>query len=164
MPTETSVTVSPGIDSGWPEAARTLMGRLRLTRQKANNGKALVSVDRGDASLKARIEELEAQLAKAQASTASHRADFERERERCDRLTLELIRAAVETMNAKEAAARLEGELNALRSRRWRQRFARHSIACDSWIAALLGHVKLNKTASLPAHAAQSLRISAAPE
>jgi hypothetical protein len=41
----------------------------------------------------------------AEASAASHRADFERERERCERLTLELIRAAVETMNAKEAAA-----------------------------------------------------------
>ena len=66
-----------------------------------------------------RIEELEAQLAKAEASAASHRADFERERERCERLTLELIRAAVETMNAKEAAARLEGELAARRSRPW---------------------------------------------
>jgi hypothetical protein len=48
-----------------------------------------------------------------------NRADFERERERCERLTLELIRAAVETMNAKEAAARLEGELAARRSRPW---------------------------------------------
>ena len=81
------------------------MRRLRLPRQKVN--------ERSDASLKARIEELEAQLAKAEASAASHRADFERERERCERLTLELIRAAVETMNAKEAAARLEGELAA---------------------------------------------------
>jgi hypothetical protein len=55
------------------------------------------------------LQELEAQLAKSEASAASHRADFERERERCDRLTLELMRASVETMNAKEAAARLEG-------------------------------------------------------
>ena len=82
-----------------------------MPRQKVN--------ERIDASLKARIEELEAQLAKAEASAASHRADFERERERCERLTLELIRAAVETMNAKEAAARLEGELAARRSRPW---------------------------------------------
>jgi chromosome segregation ATPase len=156
MATETLSYSQLGDRLSWPEAARTLVRRLRLPRQKVN--------ERSDASLKARIEELEAQLAKAEASAASHRADFERERERCERLTLELIRAAVETMNAKEAAARLEGELNALRSRRWRQRFARHSVACDSWIAALLGHVKPNKTTSLPAHAAQSLRISAAPE
>jgi hypothetical protein len=37
------------------------------------------------ASLKSRIEELETQLAKSEASAACHRADFERERERCDR-------------------------------------------------------------------------------
>jgi chromosome segregation ATPase len=93
-----------------------------LPRQKTTDAKALVSVHRSDASLKARIEELEAQLAKAEASAASHRADFERERERCDRLTLELTRAAIETMNAKEAAARLEGELTALKSRPWWRR------------------------------------------
>ena len=111
MATETLSYSQLGDRLSWPEAARTLVRRLRLPRQKVN--------ERSDASLKARIEELEAQLAKAEASAASHRADFERERERCERLTLELIRAAVETMNAKEAAARLEGELAARRSRPW---------------------------------------------
>ena len=109
MATETLSYSQLGDRLSWPEAARTLVRRLRLPRQKVN--------ERSDASLKARIEELEAQLAKAEASAASHRADFERERERCERLTLELIRAAVETMNAKEAAARLEGELAARQSR-----------------------------------------------
>jgi hypothetical protein len=132
----------------WSDAARTLMKRLRLPRHNANDG---ISADRSDASLKARIEELETQLAKAEISAASHRADFERERERCDRLTLELMRAAIETMNAKEAAARLEGELMILRSRPWWKRLARHTVACGSWITVLLGHAKLKKTPSLPA-------------
>ena len=112
MATETLSYSQLGDRLSWPEAARTLVRRLRLPRQKVN--------ERSDASFKARIEELEAQLAKAEASAASHRADFERER--CERITLELIRAAVETMNAKEAAARLEGELTALRSRPWWRR------------------------------------------
>ena len=62
-------------------------------------------------------------------SAATHRADFERERERCDQLTVELMGAGIETMNAKEAAtnakeaaARLEVELTALRSRPWWRR------------------------------------------
>jgi hypothetical protein len=58
-----------------------LARRLRLPRQKANDGKVLLSVHRSDASLKARIEELEAQLTNAETSAASHRADFERELE-----------------------------------------------------------------------------------
>ncbi|HET8544865.1 MAG TPA: hypothetical protein VFL68_10190, partial [Pseudolabrys sp.] len=45
-----------------------------------------------------------------------HRADFERERERADRLLAELLQATAETMAAKEATARLEGELSALRT------------------------------------------------
>src|SRR6516162_9307733 len=87
-----------------PEAARALVKRLRLPRQKANDGKVLVSVDlteinhkpmpaRSPANhdaltgpLKARIEELEGTVAKAEASAAGHRADFERERERFDGL------------------------------------------------------------------------------
>jgi hypothetical protein len=122
MATETLSYSQLGDRFNWPEAARVLVRRLRLPRQKANDGKVLLSVHRSDASLKARIEELEAQLTNAETSAASHRADFERERERCDRLTLELMRAAIETMNAKEVAARLEGELTALRSRPWWRR------------------------------------------
>jgi len=130
MATETLSYSQLGDRFNWPEAARILVRRLRLPRQKANDGKMLLSVDRSDPSLKARIEELEALLTKAETSAASHRADFERERERCDRLTLELMRGAIETMNAKEAAARLEGELTALRSRPWWRRLVllRHKV------------------------------------
>jgi hypothetical protein len=47
---------------------------------------------------------------------------FERERERADRLMAELLRATADTLAAKEAAARLDGELTALRSRAWWRR------------------------------------------
>src|SRR5947208_11565862 len=83
-------------------AARALVKRLRLPRQKANDGKVLVSVDLSEinhkpmparspaghhpitASLKARVETLQAELAKVEALASGHRADFERERERFD--------------------------------------------------------------------------------
>jgi len=125
-----------------PEAARALVKRLRLPRQKANDGKVLVSVDlteinhkpmpkrspAGDhpvtASLKARIEELEMQLAKAEAAASGHRADFERERERLDRLMSELLRTALDAQTAKEAVIRLEGEQKVLQSRPWWRRLA----------------------------------------
>ena len=107
-----------------PEAARALVKRLRLRRQKANDGKVLVSVDLSEinhkpmparssaghhpvtASLRARVEELQAALAKVEAMAAHHRADFERERERAERLTVELLQATADTLAAKEAAAR----------------------------------------------------------
>jgi hypothetical protein len=116
-----------------PEAARALVKRLRLPRQKANDGKILVSVDLSEinhkpmparspadhhpvtASLKARVEALQTELAKIEASAACHRADFERERERAERLMVELLRATADTMAAKEATARFEGGLALLR-------------------------------------------------
>jgi hypothetical protein len=116
-----------------PEAARALVKRLRLPRQKANDGKALVTVDLAEIehkplpgrspaghpsvaeTMQARIEELEAELAKVEAATAGHRADFERERDRADRLLSELLRATLDLMAAKEAAARAEGELAVVR-------------------------------------------------
>jgi chromosome segregation ATPase len=122
------------------EAARALAKRLRLARQRANDGKTLVAVDvaqlthkpmparspAGDrpitATLKVRVEALQAELAKIEALAAGHRADFERERERAERLMAELLRATAEMMAAKEAAARLEGELATLRSRPWWRR------------------------------------------
>ena len=125
-----------------PEAARALVKRLRLPRQKANDGKVLVSVDLSEvnhkpmparspaghpitAALKARIEVLEAELAKLERLAAGHRADFERERERFDGLMTELLRATMDVQAAKEAAARIEGELAALRSRSWWGRMLR---------------------------------------
>jgi hypothetical protein len=110
-----------------PAAARALVKRLRLPRQKANDGKALVSVDLSEinykppadhrpvtASLNARIDALQAGLAEVETAAACHRTDFERERERLDELMVELLRATLEGQTAKEAVARLEGQLTAL--------------------------------------------------
>jgi DNA repair exonuclease SbcCD ATPase subunit len=115
-----------------PEAARSLAARLRLPRSRAPDGKALVSVDLAEirhtprppstrqagniALLATRIETLQAEIARLETMVASHRTDFERERERADRLMVELLQTTAETVAAKEATARLEGELAALRT------------------------------------------------
>src|SRR5262249_10274624 len=115
-----------------PEAARALAKRLRLPRLLSPDGKALMSVDLAEirhtprrpgthqagniALLKIKIETLQAEIARLEVRAASHRADFERERERADRLMVELLQATADTMAAKEATARLEGELAALRT------------------------------------------------
>jgi len=113
-----------------PGAARSLVKRRRLPRSLSHDGKALVSVDlaeikhtrrppgareAGTTLLKAEVGTLQAEIAELEARAAGHRADFERERERADRLMVELLQAAAETTAAKEATARLEGELAAVR-------------------------------------------------
>jgi hypothetical protein len=134
MPVETLTYAALGERLGCsPEAARALAKRLRLPRQKANDGKALVIVDLGEIehkplsarspaghlsvaeTMQARIEALETELAKVEAAAAGHRADFERERDRADKLLSELLRATLDLMAAKEAAARTEGELAVVR-------------------------------------------------
>ncbi len=109
-----------------PEAARALAKRLRLPSQ---DGKALVNVDvaeirhrprapsvREKGTTKTKIAKLQAAIARLEVTAASHRADFEHEREPADCLMAELLRAAAETMAAREAAARLDGEVAALRA------------------------------------------------
>ena len=49
----------------------------------------------------------------------AHRADFERERDRCDTLMAETLALTKVAMSAREKAARLEGEMSAPRRRRW---------------------------------------------
>ena len=59
------------------------------------------------ATLKVRIQALQTKLAKLEATAASHRADYERERDRADRLLTELLKANANTTGAM--AAKLEG-------------------------------------------------------
>ena len=109
-----------------PTAARSLAKRLRLPRSLSDDGKALVSVDlaeirhtprpagrreAGNVAVAAEIVALHAEIARLEGTAAGHRADFERERERADRLMVELLQATAETSAAKEATARLEGFL-----------------------------------------------------
>jgi phage-related minor tail protein len=74
-------------------------------------------------ALKACIDSLQKELVKVEAMAAAHRADFERERE-AERRMAELLKAMADAMAARESAARLEGELLAMRSRSWWRRLA----------------------------------------
>ena len=131
-----------------PEAARSLVKRLRLPRSLSHDGKALVSVDLAEIRhsprppgthqtgnitvLTSKIEALQAEITRLEVRAAGHRADFERER--ADRLMTELLQATAETMAAKEATARLEGELAALR-------ISGRAIGGQEQAARRLGHL-----------------------
>ena len=105
-----------------PQAARSLSRRLRLPRSLSDDDKALVSVDlaeirhrprpprgrAGNSALLAEIEALTAEIARLETTAADHSADFVRERERADRLAVELLQATAETTAAQEATARLD--------------------------------------------------------
>jgi hypothetical protein len=77
---------------------------------------------------------MQEQIRQLEAKAAAHRADFERERERADRLMTELLQATAETMAAKEATARLEGELAALR-------IGDRAVSAQAQAARRLGHL-----------------------
>jgi len=114
-------------------AARSLARRLQLPRSLSDDGKALVSVDLAEikhtpqpsarrqacdvAQWTTMVAALHVEIAQLEASAAGHRADFERERERADRLMAELKQATAEATAAREATARLEGEVAVLRTR-----------------------------------------------
>ena len=116
-----------------PLAARSLARRLRLPRSLSDDGKALVSVDLAEikhtpqppvrrqaddvAQWTTMVAALHVEIAQLEASAAGHRADFEHERQRADRLMAELKQATAEATAAREAAARLEGEIAVLRAR-----------------------------------------------
>src|SRR6476469_6808041 len=114
-----------------PKAARSLSRRLGLPRSLWDDGKALVGVDlaelrhtprppraRADNSAlpAAKMEALKAEIARLETMAADHSADFERERERADRLAVELLQATTEITAAKEGAARLEDDVVAQRA------------------------------------------------
>jgi len=125
-----------------PEAARALVKRHRWPRSRSNDGKTLVQVDLTEFShspisrppqaqsghqlvtaLKQKIEALQAELIEAKAIASGHRADFERECERTNKLLAELLKATSEGMGARERAALLEGKLSML-TQPWRRRLA----------------------------------------
>ena len=64
------------------------------------------------------INALKAEVARLEEVAAAYRAVFERERERADRLAVELMQAAAETAAANAWAARLEDEVADLRTGR----------------------------------------------
>ena len=64
---------------------------------------------------------MQAELVEAKAIASGHRADFERECERTNKLLAELLKATSEGMGARERAALLEGKLSML-TQPWRRR------------------------------------------
>lgn len=123
-----------------PEAARALVKRHRWPRSRSNDGKTLVQVDLTEishspiarqpqasssqqlvASLKQKIESLQAELVEAKAVASHHRGDFERECERTNKLLAELLKATSDSTGARERAALLEGKLSML-TQPWRRR------------------------------------------
>jgi hypothetical protein len=125
-----------------PEAARALVKRHRWPRSRSNDGKTLVQVDLTEinhspisrppqaqgghqvvTALKQKIEALQAELIEMKAIAGGHRADFERECERTNKLLAELPKAASESAGAREKAALLEGKLSML-TQPWRRRLA----------------------------------------
>jgi hypothetical protein len=123
-----------------PEAARALVKRHRLPRSRSNDGKTLVQVDlteinhspisRGSQAqgghqvvtdLRQENETLRAELIEMEAVAKGHRADFERECERTNKLLAELLKAGIEATAAREKAALLEGKLSLL-TQPWRRR------------------------------------------
>jgi hypothetical protein len=138
------------------EAARSLARRRRLPRSRSDDGKALVSVDFSElryvprprrgrqadpiaasmAKIEAfKIETFKMEVARLEAVATGYRTDFERERERADRLAVELLQAAAETTAANAWAARLEDEVAALRTGR------RAGGAIAGQAALRLGHL-----------------------
>lgn len=138
------------------EAARSLARRRQLPRSRSDDGKALVRVDfselrytprprigrRADpidasmAKIEAfKVEAFKAEIARLEAVEARYRTDFERERERADRLAVELMQAAAETRAANAWAARLEDEVATLRNGR------RAGGAIAGQAARRLGHL-----------------------
>jgi chromosome segregation ATPase len=59
------------------------------------------------ATLKERIESLQAELANLEATAARHRADYERERDRADCLVTELLKATANTTRKLAAEAEI---------------------------------------------------------
>ena len=124
-----------------PEAARALVKRHRLPRSRSNTGKTLVQVDLTEIShspvtraphhaghdhqvvtaLKVHIATLQADLLEMKAIAGGHRADFERETDRSNRLMAELFKASNETTAAREKAAYFAGKLSTAKKHWWRK-------------------------------------------
>src|ERR1700675_364477 len=113
-----------------------------MPRSRSNHGKTLVQIDLAEIShsplsrgpqaqaghqvvtdLTQKLETLQADLTEMEAIASGHRADFERECERTNKLLAELLKASAQTMVARERAALLAGKLSVL-TQPWRRRLA----------------------------------------
>src|SRR5262249_5789703 len=123
------------------EAARAIVKRHRLPRSRSNDGKTLAAIDLGEirhkplparsrghqsvtdmvATLKARVVELEAELAQVEERSRGHRADFERERERADRMVSVQDRLIAELENLRSLLEAAQQSARPVTPRTWRE-------------------------------------------
>jgi hypothetical protein len=124
------------------EAARAIVKRHRLPRSRSNDGKTLVAVDleevrhkplparspRGHqpvtdvvATLKARVAELESELAAERERSAGHRADFEHERDRADRMVTTQDKLVAELENLRTLLEVAQQSAQVVTPRTWRE-------------------------------------------
>jgi uncharacterized coiled-coil DUF342 family protein len=105
------------------EAARAIARRLRLPRSPSSDGKVLLAVDvdklkhrrRPPVGSAAKIETLLGKITELESTMATQRMEFERERERADRLAADVARLTDEAQRTRQTAARIEDEIAALR-------------------------------------------------
>jgi hypothetical protein len=143
MPTEqlTYVQIAERLSVS-PEAARAIVKRHRLPRSRSNDGKTLAVIDLGEirhkplparsprghqpvtdvvTTLKANVAELEAELAQVEERSRGHRADFERERERADRLIATQDKLIAELENLRTLLEVAQQTAQAVSPRTWRE-------------------------------------------
>jgi hypothetical protein len=104
-------------------AARAIARRLRLPRSPSSDGKVLLTVDvdrlkhrrRPPVGPAAKIETLLGEVAQLASAMAVQRTEFERERERADRLAADVARLTDEARQARDTTARHEAEIAVLR-------------------------------------------------
>src|SRR6185312_9848117 len=135
-----------------PEAARALVKRQRLPRSRSNSGKTLVQVDLTEinhsplaraptpsgghqvvTALNEHIATLQADLVEMKAIAGGHRADFERETDRSNRLMTELIKASNEITAASAKAAYFAGRLATAKQATANQPMAQPAEAKQTW-------------------------------
>ena len=136
------------------EAARAIVKRHRLPRSRSNDGKTLAAIDledirhkplparspRGDhgvtdvvATLKAKVADLEAELAAEQQRSAGHRADYERERDRADRMVATHDRLVGELENLRTLMDVAQQSAQVVTPRTWSEMTWRQRIR---WLRA----------------------------
>ncbi len=66
------------------------------------------------------VVKVETEKSSIEAIGAEHRADFERERERSDKLMTDTLTLVAVAISVREKAARLEGQMTARRAQPWK--------------------------------------------
>jgi chromosome segregation ATPase len=105
-------------------AERLVAEVLRTTADTMAAKEATAWLEGELTAVRSRPDRLQTEIAQLEATVTGHQADFERERDRAERPTAEVLKATADAAAAKQATARLEGEAAALQWRTWWRRIA----------------------------------------